>query len=202
MTFRNFLGEIWYPCAVSELICNEYTFPLSHQMSYSEEQFVAQLIKIQPQLYGYILSLLANCNDADDLVQRTNVILLKKKRHFKEGTDFWAWAKQVAIFEVRGFRKEMARNRVILSETLVTQLVSEESELLQKTDIAKAALRSCLSGVDAARRQLLERRYGGESVAQLAKALGRSAAAVSQELYRIRIQLARCIEFRMGSEKD
>ncbi|QDU57001.1 sigma-70 family RNA polymerase sigma factor [Aeoliella mucimassa] len=166
-----------------------------------DEEFVTCLIEMQPRLYGYILSLVANCEDADDLVQRTNVVLLRKQSQFQTGTDFWAWAKQVAQFEVRGFRKELARNRVILSDELVAQLTQEESEFVREPDAAKADLRKCLGNLSRARRELLERRYSGTAVANLAKEVGRTAAALSQELYRMRADLAKCIRYRLSQDR-
>ena len=45
-------------------------------------EFSQNLTSIQKSLYGYILSLLPNRSDAEDVLQETNLILCKKATEF------------------------------------------------------------------------------------------------------------------------
>ena len=54
----------------------------------------------QRQLYLFILTLLPNPNDADDVLGDVNTLLWTKADDFEPGTNFTAWAYRVAHFEV------------------------------------------------------------------------------------------------------
>ena len=48
-----------------------------------------------------LLSLTGNPNEADDVLQNTNLVLLKKREAFRPDADFGAWALQIARLEVQ-----------------------------------------------------------------------------------------------------
>ena len=71
-------------------------------------EFVSLLTGHQRKLYSFILSLLRNPSDADDVLQETNLVLWQKCNEFEPGTNFGAWAFRVAQFQVMAHRKKMA----------------------------------------------------------------------------------------------
>jgi len=66
-------------------------------------EFVQLLTAHQRSLYLYIITLLPNPADVDDVLQSTNMVLWSKADEFVPGTDFGAWARRVAHFEVLAF---------------------------------------------------------------------------------------------------
>ena len=52
--------------------------PLDHDPS-----FVALFVKNQRRIYGYILTLVPDCNEADDLFQQTSMVLWEKSGEFR-----------------------------------------------------------------------------------------------------------------------
>ena len=66
-------------------------------------EFVRLLTGQQRQLYLYIIALLPNPTDVDDVLQATNMVLWSKADEFEPGSDFGAWARRVAHFEVLAF---------------------------------------------------------------------------------------------------
>ncbi len=79
--------------------------PLDH------DEFTSQLVAVQRRLYAYILTILPNLADADDVLQDTNSVLLRKRKEYAAGTEFGAWACRVAYFEVLALRKKRQRER-------------------------------------------------------------------------------------------
>ena len=167
----------------------------------TEEEFVTLLIDLQPRLYGFVLSLLGSRNDADEVLQQTNLVLVRKKKDFTLGTNFGAWARKVAFHEIQTFRKKRARNRVCLSDSLVEQLAKIADPMTEEEDSRRLALRRCLNTLDTRQRRLITTRYSGVKVNELATQNKRSVGAVSQELYRIRTALADCIRYRLAKEQ-
>ena len=73
--------------------------------------YMQQVVGWQPRLYAFVLSLTGNPNEADDVLQNTNLVLLKKREAFRPEADFAAWAMQIARFEVQRLRERNARVR-------------------------------------------------------------------------------------------
>jgi DNA-directed RNA polymerase specialized sigma24 family protein len=62
-------------------------------------------------------------------------------------------------------------------------------------------MQQCVKKLQPGHREMLEKRYAEDgSVAKLAKAMNRSAASISQTLYRIRVALLQCIQKALSSD--
>jgi RNA polymerase sigma-70 factor (ECF subfamily) len=79
--------------------------------SLDHDVFTTHLMAVQRRLYAYILTILPNLSDADDVLQDTNAVLLRKRTQFVAGTEFGAWACRVAYFEVLALRRKRQRER-------------------------------------------------------------------------------------------
>lgn len=160
-----------------------------------QSELVGLIAGTQRQLYAYILTLLADRNQADDVLQETNLVLWEKADEYTPGTSFMAWATRVAYFQVMAHFKRNKRDRLRLSDTVieeVAQLAARQQPLL---DIRCRAMHDCVAKLTEEDRDLIHRRYMGDQKADvIAGQVGRTAAAVRQALYRIRSGLLRCIE--------
>ena len=72
------------------------------------ERFMRHLMGNEHRIYGFILSLVHNWSDADDLLQDVTAIMWRKFDLYEPGTNFCAWALKIARFEVLNFRKKTA----------------------------------------------------------------------------------------------
>lgn len=167
------------------------------------QQFIQQLIQVQPRLEVYVRSLVVGADVAEDIVQRTNLVLCQKSAEFTEGTNFGAWACRVAYFEILSYRQGQARERLLFDDELLGELASLAEEETQEMGQRLKALRDCLARLPSKARDLLGRRYGsGESVHSIAARLGRTAASISQTLYRIRLAVLDCVHLKLSSSED
>ena len=70
--------------------------------SHSETEFRKRLMILmtrhQRQIFSYIYTLVPNRPDAEDLLQETSLVICEKFREFEVGTDFVAWACQIAYW--------------------------------------------------------------------------------------------------------
>jgi len=169
-----------------------------------EDAFVNLLIEWQRRLYAFILTLVPNFSDADDVLQETNAVLLRKRHDFVAGTDFGAWVCQVAYYEVLNYRKRQGRNGrcAMLDESLLEELASEAAKRVTGQEARLTALGQCLERLSAKDRELIHQRYRLNcSAEEIAEKTGRTAGAIRQVLYRIRGDLLRCIERRLAREE-
>ena len=56
------------------------------------EEFVGLLMGSQQRVFSYILTLLPNVADAQDVLQETSIVLWRRLAEYEPGTDFTAWA--------------------------------------------------------------------------------------------------------------
>ncbi|MBM4090124.1 MAG: sigma-70 family RNA polymerase sigma factor [Planctomycetes bacterium] len=167
----------------------------------SLEIFVRELTCHQTRLRGLVRCLLFDRKQAEDVLQDTNVVLLRKAAEYQPGTDFWAWASQVARYQVLTHAKRLGRERLVFDEELMESLAAESQLRAASLDQRRDALLACLERLPAPQRQLLEMRYSlGQSMDQIASTMSRPSGSVRQTLYRVREALLSCIERRMVGE--
>ena len=63
-------------------------------------EFIALLTSNQSRLFAYVLSLVGDRQQAQDVMQETNIVLWRKASQFKLGTNFGAWMLKVAYYQV------------------------------------------------------------------------------------------------------
>ena len=167
------------------------------------EELVQDITRIQQRLYAYIITLLPDSERAQDVLQETNLVLWRKGHEFVAGTNFGAWAAKIAYYQVLAYRKRHSQDRHVFDDELLRDIATEAFQSTHKPDDRQDALKRCLEGLSVPERDLLARRYaGGASVQRLAGQLKRSVGTLSQQLYRIRTGLARCVESRLAAQEQ
>lgn len=166
---------------------------MSHQQR--SQEFVDLVIASQRPLYGYILTLLPDVEQATEVLQTTNLVLWRDSNRFALGTNFLAWACRVAYFQVLDHRERTGRDRLRFDPELLEDLAQETVEDSLEDERRAVALQNCLKQLPRRSRQLIESRYSlEESVQAIAATTGRTAGAVANSLFRIRRKLLECIE--------
>tara|TARA_R100000789_G_scaffold68523_3_gene64296 strand:- start:3137 stop:3691 length:555 start_codon:yes stop_codon:yes gene_type:complete len=158
------------------------------------EEMVLLIAAHQTRLRAFLRCLLVPGSDIEDVLQETNRILWQKALGFELGSDFWAWASQVARFEVLSYFRKRRRDLVAPDSPLVEQLASLATEELKHCDARRAALDECVSSLPSAQRQLLEMKYfSDQSISQISDQTNRTQGTICQTLYRIREALRHCV---------
>ncbi|QOV91451.1 sigma-70 family RNA polymerase sigma factor [Humisphaera borealis] len=167
-------------------------------MKRDSEQFLALLTACQSSVYAYIVSLLPNRQQADDILQETNMVCWRKGDEFQEGTSFVAWACQIAYFNVLSYRRRRSRDKHTFGDDLFDYLAERQCERIDAVEDRQQALRRCLEKLPSKQRELIEARYQpGASVRRMAGERETTEGALSQSLYRIRATLLDCIKRNM-----
>jgi len=165
------------------------------------EHFVRLLSQNDRKVYGYILALVPNWADADEIFQETNVRLWQQFDRYEPGTDFAAWACTVAYYQVLTHRKRVGRQKVQFSTEFLEAVNRATAAARPEADARLGALARCTEKLDPAARAVLELCYQrGLSIREAAVKLGRSAEGTYKALARIRLALHRCIEQALRQE--
>ncbi|TWT85893.1 RNA polymerase sigma factor [Posidoniimonas polymericola] len=160
-----------------------------------DEAFIQLLTAEQFRLRRYITVLLGDPDAASNVLQETNVAIWRKSQTFEPGTNFRAWSRKVAYWQVQAYVRDQGRDRLVFTEKLVEQLTNREEAQDPREAEVRLALRHCLASVSKKNRDMLRMRYeDGMPVAKLADSIGKSPSAVKVGLMRIRRALQGCIE--------
>ncbi len=164
------------------------------------EQYVALLTRYQPRIFMFICSLVTNRSDAEDVMQETSLVLWRRFADFQPGSDFRAWAFQVALHSAQSFWARQRRDRHVFSDDFLDRVSQTACERADDSSEVTEALAFCMEKLSDRDRELIGKRYGS-SVPEAAEELGRSQAAIYKASSRIRGVLSLCIQRRMAQEE-
>jgi len=175
--------------------------PVSTHADERAQRFMMLYMSIQRYLYGFILSMVANCSDADDLIQETVTVMWAKFDEFEAGTDFGAWAIAIARYRILNYRQGVQTNRRRFSQSAFETIDQIAESCKEKEDFRRDALHQCISKLDSKDRNVLYLRYElGATLQSVAARLGQNTNTLYTNLSRIHIALLRCIQRKTFQE--
>jgi RNA polymerase sigma-70 factor, ECF subfamily len=167
------------------------------------DEFARLLSRHSRQVFGFILSLSASRSDADDIFQETSVELWRKIGLFQPGTNFRAWAYQMAYHKVLDHRRKQGRRHLLDEEAF--HAIARDALLItaENTSQREEALGHCLKKLPKADRQLIDRRYrAAQSPKQIAEQTSRSVHSIYRALTRIHESLSNCVRQTLAQESQ
>jgi len=165
-----------------------------------EKEFVKLLVSHQSLLQAFVVSLLPGSPETDDIVQNTNEVLWTKRREFKLGTNFKAWALTTARFQVMSVQQQLKREKRAYLDEQVCDAIFQEAMSQDAGDMKEKLnfLNECLGLLQIKDQELILHRYWEKSgLSAYAKATGRSIEALRASLYRIRGRLRKCVKLKL-----
>ncbi len=168
--------------------------------THAQQAFTEQFVRSQHRVYGYIVTLLPNRDDADEAFQDTCLVLWGKWTEFDPERDFDSWACGIAHNVVRNFKRRKRAGTVTLDDALLAEIAAMRLEAEPLLEARRARLSRCLDKLPSTQRMLIERSYlGGEPIRQVANQLRLTPASLYLRLQRIRLALFECVDRALGS---
>jgi RNA polymerase sigma-70 factor (ECF subfamily) len=169
------------------------------------EQVMRLALEHRAQIWGFLMGLTRNPALAEDLFQNTHVVICGKWEQFQPGTNFLAWARQIARYEFLA-AVDPGRRPFVLAEMEVLEsamaAAAPAAEPAASAD-RREALRECLRSVPDRGHQALSMRYAeGLDGGAVARKMGVSLNALYTLLSRVRKMLFDCVERRMRSGQN
>ena len=129
------------------------------------ETFTQLFEQCHQRLFIYISMLVPNLVDARDILQDTNLVLWQKFDEFELGTNFLAWAREVARYRVLRFQQVNSRNVVPIEAGLLEAAIVQKSlghRMESESESRRVNLERCLKTLNAEDRDLIsEEIYAG-----------------------------------------
>jgi len=168
-------------------------------MDATQHQLFAEgVVRNQQRVFRYVVSLVPNRADADELFQQTCLTLWENWERYDMSLDFVPWACGIAHNHVRNFYRNRQNAQVQLEADVVEMLALRSGQLRQHEDEKLAALRTCLDGLTERNRGVVENYYGGMTVPEIAAQRASSANAIYKLLDRVREALHDCVALRLA----
>jgi len=173
----------------------EHTLP-EHTLAVQQ-----QFMKHQQALLAYVLSLVPNLQDAQDIVQDVFLVVSRKAATWTDGTNFMAWACAIARYETLRHQRSTKGRGVSLNADVLEMLREEgpvDDDLLLQID----RLKDCLKRLPPRTSELVLLRYhAGQMPEAIAVKVNWSVNAVRVALTRAKQSLRACMEHRVGWEE-
>ncbi len=171
-------------------------------LSVRNERFVKLFALHQSVIFRYVLTIVPNHSDAEEVLQETAAALWRKFDEYRQGEPFVPWALRFAYFEAIRHRRSNRHNALLLPEDLMESLAAEWSARSDLAEDRAQVLSDCVAQLAEADRRLLKRRYEQQgTIEQLAQATGRTANTLYKALGRIRRVLMECVDRKLETER-
>ena len=166
------------------------------------ERFVRLLAAHERRLNAYILTMVPNWADAEDLAQEVKARLWQQFADYDSTKDFGVWSRAVAYYFVLTYRQTQGRQPRVLAGDVLEALSEQVNTQSEDLNTRHEALSVCLKKLEQARHELVMRWYSGQEVGrQIAESLGQSFEAVRKRILRIRNQLTECVSRTLRREE-
>ncbi len=174
--------------------------PAGEPSDLDREEFARLFSRNARRIYGFIMTLVFNHHDAEEVFQNTNVVLWNKFADFEPGSNFFAWASRIAYYEMLSLMKQKRRSRTFSDEAL--ELLADQAVTLSDQSSQRyEALEECLAHLTAPDRELLQQRYFYERPPkQIAALQARSVHSVYRALSRIHNALLNCVQRNLKAD--
>ena len=159
------------------------------------------LLRHEPMVRAAIRAVVQRAEDVDEVMQAVSIVAWRKFDSLTNAEDFGRWACMIARYEVLKFQRARARDRFVLDEALVEQILEEGAEEVVARGLRLSLLERCMDKLPQARRDLLLQAYTpGCTTRAMAERLGKSEDGLYQLLRRLRVELKQCVEGHLLEE--
>ncbi|MBI9019396.1 MAG: sigma-70 family RNA polymerase sigma factor [Phycisphaerae bacterium] len=162
------------------------------------EIFIRSMAVSYNRIYAFILTMVGNYSDADDLMQEVSAVMWRKFDQFDPETSFYAWGMTIANFEILRFRKKHSRAKVQFNDALYEKALESIFVGDDRADVRVEALQDCRRKLSEKDQKLLKLRYEKDKrPEQIAKATDRSRRSIFRDLSRVHNLLHQCVNRKL-----
>lgn len=159
-----------------------------------QKLFVANVSAIR----GFILTLLSNRDEADDILHEVYLVVMKKSDDFELGTKFLSWVFTISRFTIMDqVKRRSSRHMVPLGQDVIELLADAAPDQAYGDEYIKA-LHQCVDSLSPAAKRVIKLRYNeGMKPARVAEDLELTPATVYVSLSKARTLLKKCVNKRL-----
>jgi RNA polymerase sigma-70 factor, ECF subfamily len=158
------------------------------------EQFFRLYNAAHRRIYSYLLIMVHNHNDAEDLLQETASILWEKFDDFDKNASFAAWAIGIARNKALDFIRSKRSSRPFMDDEFYNQVAEMVQSDITAADQRLKALSDCIKKMSLQNQKLIHLRFEkGFTVKKISQISEHSADAIYKKISRIYAALHTCV---------
>jgi len=160
-----------------------------------EAEFLRRLVGSYRDLYIYVLSIVGNRTDADDVTQEVCAVLWEKFDEFDPDRNFRKWASGFAFNVAKSFMRQQRRRRGFgLSDEILARIAFVQTAGTELFELRRERLHDCLTKLGKRDSRFLMDCYGNRTtLVRYARSHGIPVASVYTRLKRLRKNLVECV---------
>ena len=162
-------------------------------------EIVRLLMEHRGTLFVFIYASVRDYDVAEEVLQDVSVVICENSENFELGTNFGAWAREIARRRILAYYRSTKRFPDPLSDEELLNLLAGFDAVDDVTAKQRmASLSKCLESLKPFAKKILQLRYSGRfSLCEIGQQVGRHPESVRKALYRTRQALRECIERRL-----
>jgi RNA polymerase sigma-70 factor (ECF subfamily) len=165
-------------------------------------RFLKLLVPNQKRIHAFILYLVPNQSDAEDILQEALMEMWNKFGDYRDGSDFVAWGVTIAKYKVLSYIQKHKKNTFMFGSETLELLQKEYGKNLALIQDQIDALNQCVRKLSDKEKKYLSLRYeDNQTFGVIANRFGVSIQAVYKAVSRIHSRLLLCIRHSMNPEK-
>ena len=162
------------------------------------EHFLRLMMSSHGRIYSFILTMVPNWTDADDLMQETIMVMWRKYDNYKPGTSFVSWGLQIAKYEIINSYKKKDKRKALFREEVEKAIMEHAESINNEVDARLRALNFCFEKLDKFSQKLIKMHYEQDmSIKKLAVTYGKTVQSIYKNLNKVYDILLRCIRKAM-----
>lgn len=166
------------------------------------EELATYWTAAQRTVAAFIRTLVPEFNEAEEILQRVAVALVRKFNEYDRARPFAAWAIGIAKYEVLIYRRQHALDRHVFNDALIEQIAESYQRLSQQRFPMRELLAKCFDSLDERARRAIGLRYVQDLRTQrIAEEMQMTDSAVRKLLSRTRIALRDCVDRRLDEAR-
>ena len=159
-----------------------------------KKKFFGLYNQTQLRLFSYLFAIVHNKSDAEDIMQETAIVLWDKFDQYQEGTNFGAWAVNIARNKAFEFMRKNKRTKMFFNEEFYESVSKHALEDSTDDSDRIKALQFCLEKIPENSRKILTMRYKKEiPVKRIAQLTGRSVNGLYHSFTKLVSALQDCM---------
>ena len=158
------------------------------------ENFFRLYNAAQRRIYAYLLMMVHNHSDAEDLLQETASVLWERFEDFDKSKSFAAWSVGIARNKSFDFLKSKRSSRAYFNSDFYDEISEIEAVESVKAEQRFIALRNCIKKMSVQNQNIIHLRFEkGITIKKMSQQSGDSAAKIYKRLSRIYSALRDCV---------
>ena len=169
--------------------------------SLKSARFFKLYTSVSNRIYSYLMIMVHDIEDAEELVQETATVLWTKFDEYEDGTNFGAWAISIARLKALEFLRKRRRSQMVFDDSFYELLSDRTVRSSEDLPGHIEALKKCLGKLRKNEKKLLSMRFKKNmSIKNISQIAGRPVGSLYHQFSRLTRGLRSCIENQLAQQ--